>query len=102
MTDQELYEITRGVWKLGDRREKATYVFGVYKGIVREVCRIGKWHPAGTTQYQTRPLADVKTPGRWEFEGELANMIVRQKYINRLVADYFKTNSQNPVTYFGC
>jgi hypothetical protein len=102
MTDQELYDITRGVWKLRDRREKATYAFAVYKGIVREVYRICKWYPAGTFRYRTRSLKDVKAPGRWEFEGELANMKLRQKYIDRSVADYFKTNSQNPVTYVGC
>jgi hypothetical protein len=36
MTSDELYEATRGWWKLGDRRNKAKYAFGVNKGVIRE------------------------------------------------------------------
>jgi uncharacterized protein len=32
MSEDELYEITRGDWVIGDRRNKANYAFCVYEG----------------------------------------------------------------------
>jgi hypothetical protein len=46
MSIQELYEATRGVWKLGTRRVQAHYAFAVYRGVVREVYQIEGWHPS--------------------------------------------------------
>lgn len=37
ITPQELYEATRGVWKVGPRCTKAQYAFAVFEGVVREV-----------------------------------------------------------------
>ena len=37
MTPTALYETTRGVWRIGKRREKADYAFSVYKNEVLEV-----------------------------------------------------------------
>jgi hypothetical protein len=54
MTPLELYEVTRGIWVIGRRREKAEYAMAVYQSVVREVYRIDKWYPAGTLEYQTR------------------------------------------------
>jgi len=102
MTAEELYEATRGVWKLGERRLGAKYAFAVYKGIVREAYEIGKWHPAGTTRYRTRSRDDVKAPGRWEFEGKLASDVIRRRYIDKSVDRHFAGNSQNPITYVNC
>jgi hypothetical protein len=53
MTPQELYEATRGVWKLDARCTKARYAFAVFEGLVREVYEIESWHPAATTPYTT-------------------------------------------------
>ncbi len=80
MSRLELFEATRGVWKVGLRREKAYLAFAVYRGIVKEVYAIHSWHPTGTLRYQTRD--DVNAPNRWEFEGELAPQDVRDKYID--------------------
>jgi uncharacterized protein len=49
MSEVELYEATRGVWKIGKRREKADYAFAVFRGIVKEVYKITQWFPAGET-----------------------------------------------------
>jgi hypothetical protein len=35
ITEQELYDATRGRWKIGPRREKATYAMAVYEGIIQ-------------------------------------------------------------------
>ena len=96
---EELYEATRGVWKIGDRRDDARYAFAVAGGIVREVYRISQWHPAGSTPYITRPASDVQVLGRWEFTGVVAPGAVRDKYLGRSVAHYFAQGNVNPITY---
>lgn len=102
MSDEELYDITRGVWKVGARREKAQYAFAVYKGLVREVYWIDHWFPAGTTKYRTRTIDDVKVPGRWEFSGNVAEHKIRDKYAGKSVESYLAANSQNPIRYEKC
>jgi hypothetical protein len=54
MTPSELYDATRGVWKVAEVRrnpKKYGYAFAVFEGIVREVYRIIEWYEAA------RPLA---------------------------------------------
>ena len=55
MTPQALYEATRGVWRMGSRREHATMALAVANGVVKEVFPVDGWHPAGSTPYTTRP-----------------------------------------------
>jgi hypothetical protein len=58
----ELYEVTRGTWKLGSKRALARYAFSVFHGVVRAVFEIESWHPArtllgpfGAEVFQARP-----------------------------------------------
>jgi hypothetical protein len=102
MTDHELYEATRGVWRVGETRTKANYALAVYRGIVREVYAIHHWYPAGSTPYSTRSRDDVDVPDRWEFTGAVAADLLRHKYIGKSVAAYFTASSQNPITYVLC
>jgi len=102
MPAEELYEITRGVWKLGPRREGAKYACAVFEGVVKEVYAPVAWFPAGTTAYRTRLPEDVELPGRWEFAGEIAESTVRERYLNRRIESYFKKGLQNPVVYVNC
>jgi hypothetical protein len=99
MSAEELYEATRGVWRLGDRREAARYAFAIAGGIVREVYQIHRWHPAASTPYRTRPLRDVHVPGRWEFTGVVAPGSIRSKYFGKSVAHYFERGNVAPVSY---
>lgn len=101
MPAEELYEATRGVWKLGQRRQKAQYAMAVYRGVVREVYKINEWHRAGSTPYKTRPSEDVKVTGRWEFTGE-EDAVLGLKYIDKSVGKYFLSNTQSPITYVNC
>jgi len=94
MTPLELYETTRGVWKLGKKREKAEYALTVTYGIVREVYRINKWYQAGTLTYQTRDSSEVNIMGRWEFSGDVAREI-RDEYVGLSVGKA----GQNPIRY---
>lgn len=98
----ELYEITRGVWRLGRRRQGAKFALAVFEGVVREVYTIHSWHPAGSTRYETRRHSDVNSPGRCEFLGEVAAHTVRERYKNRSVGSYFNRGQQSPVVYVNC
>ena len=102
MTDDELYEATRGTWKAGVRREKGKYTFAVFRGSVREVYAIDRWVPAGSTLYRTRMQNNVRVPGRWEFVGRKAEEAIRAKYLDRSVNKYFAQGAQNPITYVNC
>jgi hypothetical protein len=99
MSDVALYEATRGVWKIGPRRDKVRYVLAVYEGVVKEVYEISHWQPALTTAYATRKLDPALSVGRWEFVGKRALDPVRQRYLRKSVAEYFKRGAQNPIAY---
>jgi len=99
MTPQELYEATRGVWKLGPDKDSAEFALCVANGVVQEVYAVGAWHQAGTTPYATRPLSAVSIPGRWEFSGKVAPQIVRGKYVGQSISHYFETGNASPVNY---
>ena len=99
MSNVALYEATRGVWKVGPRREGAQLALAVHEGIVVEVYAIHDWHPGNTTPYQTRRFDDRLMGGRWEFTGTVAADPVREKYVGKNVADYFGRGSQNPIKY---
>ncbi len=101
MSAIELYDATRGVWRVGEKRHQARYAFAVYEGIVREVYKIEQWFPAGTT-FSTRNQDELVAPDRWEFVGQLAETKIREKYLLKSVEDYFSRNSQNPITYVQC
>lgn len=100
MSQIELYEVTRGVWKIGSRRKNVRLAFAIYKGIIQEVYAVNSWHQAGTLLYQTR--TDTDSPDRWEFDGVLASQDIRDKYIDKSVEAYFPPKSRNPITYVHC
>lgn len=102
ITSEALYEATRGIWKVGQRRETAKYAIAVFEGVVREVYSIESWHRAGTTQYTTRDISPNAHTGRWEFLGAEAPDPVRRRYVGRSVRSYLKRGMQSPVVYAGC
>jgi hypothetical protein len=101
MNAHELYEATRGIWKLDLRRYKAKYAMAIYQGIVQEVYRIDRWIPAGYSEYTTRSPADLKVRGRWEFEGNVEKRLSK-RYVGKSVRKYFPKHSQSSVQYVGC
>src|SRR5205823_282141 len=101
MTPVELYEATRGTWKLSERRQAARYAFAVFEGIVREVYEIEAWHRAGTTPYATRDAAELKLD-RWEFTGRPADESIRTEYVGRSVVSEFSQGQQMPTKYVNC
>lgn len=100
MAGATLYDVTRGVWRVGPRRAKADLVFAVVDGIVVEVYRVSRWHPAGTTAYASgRQISIEDYAGRWEFTGVVAEPPVRNKYTGCSVAAHFAARARNPVRY---
>lgn len=102
MSAVALYDVTRGAWVIGPRRERARYAIAVFGGVIREVYVVEAWHPAGTTPYTTRPREHVDRPGRWEFTGVVAPNEVRDRYIGQSVASLWKRGAANPITYVNC
>lgn len=97
---KELYEVTRGVWKVGPRRNQVEYAFAVFRGIVREVYRISSWYRAGTTEMKYREkIPKVHYKGRWEFVGRVASQDLRNYYIGKSVRKYIRVGSRNPIRY---
>jgi hypothetical protein len=99
MSAHALYEATRGVWKLGPRREQARLALAVVRGVVREVYEIHGWQRAGTDEYSTRPRTDVNRLDRWEFVGAGAPDGIRERYIGLAAHRYFSKGARNPVGY---
>lgn len=108
MSSHELYEITRGKWVIGARRNKAKYAFAVYKGIVREVYEIERWLPIRLDDKEALrkwlPVeekdAEVKLKNRWLFEGKIARDL--QHYVGNSTENYAVVGAQNPIRYVNC
>lgn len=92
MNDAEIYEITRGNWVVGERRNKAKYAFTVFNGVVRQVYEIQEWFPIKARS------KDAKTQDRWRFTGIVANDL--QDYVGGCVEKYI--GAQNPIRYVNC
>ncbi|PTL89072.1 hypothetical protein C6W88_19780 [Halomonas litopenaei] len=99
ISDEELYEVMRGVWMLGERRELVELAFAVANGVVCEVYRVLSWPPAGSTPYHARPHSDVSIDGSWEFVGEGAGPHERHRYKGMDVSEWFEKGSSNPILY---
>jgi len=107
MTTIELYDFTRGQWKLNPERAKnAKYGISVYEGVIQEVYEILDWYKAGATfsirQGIERVNKDVENEpleGRFEFIGNLAPKEIREKYRFKSVEHYFKKGNSNPIKY---
>lgn len=108
MSAEMLYEITRGKWVIGTRRNKAEYAFAVYKGIIREVYEIERWLPAQIEESEARRKwvaetsadVEVKHKNRWQFEGKIAQKL--QHYIGASTENYQVMGAQNPIRYVNC
>lgn len=92
MNENELYEISRGNWVVGIRREKARYAFSIYNGIVRQVYEISSWSPLHAESLEN------KKQTRWRFEGSISEEL--QHYVGGYVEN--AAGTQNPVRYVNC
>jgi hypothetical protein len=98
MSEHELYEATRGVWKIGVKREQATHAFAVFRGVIRGVFKIEYWEPANPSSYSTRIIDPTRIADRWQFVGA-QDADLASKYINGSVRHLMPPNAQNPIRY---
>jgi uncharacterized protein len=94
ISEEGLYDITRGNWVIGTRRHKAKFAFSIYNGIIRAVYEIEGWHPVKARR------EDQKTQNRWRFDGKPAESM--KNYIGHSVKQYLKIGAQNPIKYINC
>jgi hypothetical protein len=94
MSEAKLYDITRGNWVLGPRRNGVKYAYAVYRGIVRQVYRIDEWEPVHNRD------PNQKTRERWRFSGDPASEL--QHHVGGTVEHYFSAHAQNPIRYVNC
>ena len=87
-TDHQRYELTRGWWRAGARRERAQWAFAVDDGVVRAVYRIDGWEPA-------------RAGNRWGFRGH-RDAEMEQRYLHRDVSEYLAQDSPMPMCYVNC
>lgn len=90
MSDNELYEVVRKWWVVGERKNKCKYAVATYKGLTREVYEIKKWEPCPTRT------------NRWGFVGKIAPEIIRQKYQYKSIEGLFEQGAANPIKYLKC
>ncbi len=105
----ELYEITRGFWKVfRNRSDKAKYAFAVFKGEIKEVYEIDRWEEGGRELSEfwlkrKREQGEDTDPsvnkGRFQFVGQVAPEVVRTKYVGKQLPP---TTEKFPVRYFNC
>lgn len=89
----KLYEITRGNWVLGSRKNAARFALAVFRGLVRAAYRIDSWEAVEDTN-------EVGTKRRWRFTGAAASELAH--LIGGDVTRYLGKASQNPVRYVNC
>jgi hypothetical protein len=99
MSQAELYDATRAVWKVQPRRaSKVKLAFAVFDGVVREVYEVTGWFKAGSTFLARHPRGE-RMRDRSEFVGRVADEKLQGRYINRDVSRYFPRGARNPVCY---
>jgi hypothetical protein len=105
----ELYNCTRGLWRLNRKRaENARYALAVFQGEIKEVYEIERWVPASQDRRdfwiqrlksQGRIINPLEHEGRSDFIGRVASDNVREKYVGKTMP---VRQGQNPIHYFNC
>jgi hypothetical protein len=119
MSPLDLYEATRGIWRIKVKRaKKVRYALAVYDSSVLEAYELARdkagdacWFRAGTTAYFTRFQSTGRGLGarsrlsrmtnRYEFVGRVVEGSLRRVLIGRLPKGTFSKGSQNPIQYWG-
>ena len=103
MGPEELYEATRGVWKIGARRNSVRHVLALYQGVVKEVYAVEGWEPANWRAYSFRAeklkAREKQDVGRWQFKGSAAKEPIRSRYLGKDVSKYLVKGAMNPIQY---
>ncbi|MCA1592761.1 MAG: hypothetical protein LC754_08955 [Acidobacteria bacterium] len=100
LSTQQLYDHTRGTWKVSvPRAEKAHYAVAVCGGVIQEVYEIYEWLPSDSDEF-VRLLGRPKgNDGRSGFVGGVAPDDIRDKYVGKRLPDRFYGF---PIRYYNC
>lgn len=99
MPEVELYDYTRGIWIISDKKRKEIeYAFCVYDGVIQETYEVLDWFPAGSTYNVRQDKEEWKIHERWEFVGNISSEM-RKKYRHKSVSHYFTAGNRNPIRY---
>lgn len=99
MSEVELYDYTRGIWKIGKKgMSETTHAFAVYDGVIQETYKISGWYPAGSTLHTRKDKSNWLVSERFEFVGRV-DEDMQKKYKHKSVDHYFKAGSRNPIRY---
>lgn len=91
---EELYEVTRKHWVVDiNKVRKIPIVCATFLGIIREVYEATDWHES--------PEEHNHPNKRSYFDGKVASLEIRNKYIDKSIINYWKKGSQNPIKYVG-
>lgn len=103
MPPSELYEFTRGRWKISEeKRNKVQYACAVYEGVIRETYKIEQWFTAGSTYFAYRlDKLTAKEKGRHEFIGNIADEQIKKKYNYKSVKHLFNPGFAGPILFVG-
>ena len=101
MSNECLYDVTRGCWKISiPYASAADYALAVSFGEVKEVYKIDEWLPASEERRKTIEYDPEIEKGRIIFKGEVAADIIRNKYLGKNVKRLYKMGEANPVKVF--
>lgn len=86
----DIYDATKGWWRMGLKMPTAKYVLSEYRGLIVEVWEVSNWKSKMMEKTEKR-----NAHLRWGFEGSVAPESVRIQYLNKSVTKKFGT--ANPI-----
>ena len=103
MSEYELYETTRGYWKVNyDKASTAQYALAVCKELIVKVYKIAEWLPAGSTMMEYPDLKrETPKTGEYEFVGKTADIRIQNRYVGKKVSSFFPSNYGSRIKYAG-
>lgn len=94
-----IYNATKQAWRIGKGRINSQslpirYVLSEYRGLIIEVFKVNKWYEVERMTQKTK-----KPYVAYGFDGEVAEESVRNKYINKSIADRKVRGRANPISF---
>lgn len=90
MDEDQVYDVVRGWWKIGPRRDTVVYAAAVAHGVVRGVYEVFGWQPRA--YFDDHATDHVLGPVRWGFDGQPADAL--QHLIGTDVSTLFPQGAQ--------
>ncbi len=90
----DLYDCTRGVWRIGEKRNIVDYAFTVFNGKIVETYKVISWIEGGKSYRHRLDFNTWNINSRWEFVGFI-DYEMRKKYLFKSIDHKY----QNPIKY---